>query len=947
MAYEIYTFGGGEYLVQVFSSITLFLGSNDFTTMARLAGVFGVLWVMFTAAFGKYAPDYKYFLMFAFIYMGLLVPKADVAIVDRTGPVASGATVVANVPLGIALFGHITSTLGDGLTRMYETYITLPNDQKYTGNGMLFGAALVNNSLQLEAPDADFAHDLNNYIIQCGFWLLGRRIINEDDLAKTDDLWALLKNNASILRYVEWSYPSPTTGDYLWTCRDAAADVENRWAVQIDGAKNVLGKSLWPGLGTAVAATAVTAVMPGSYNYFTNVSKSTSALLQQQIMINAAKRAFQNAGAAADASAAAINIAQTQAEAAQRTMYSVVGNMATKFLPIFRNVLEGVIYGAFPIVAFALLLPITATVFTQYFKLLVWIQLWAPFYAIINSIMTWYGRHHTAAASLLPDGSTYSLSLQTSTSLLSANADILATAGYLSVSVPLMAWMVVAAGAVSGTALVSGLMGSMQSTASQSGGEVARGNISMGQMSMDNMRMNTYDGHKMDSNTHIRGGALTTQMSDGSSATVTQGGGNVISQAMSNLKFDASSKQNMSRAMQEVVKGGESTAVRDLANYGIAGGAALTKTLAYGSTRSSGEGGSTHYGTGQGGSKSWSASDMRTEISNWAKENNLNDSEAVSILMAAQGSVGGKYGGVVGAQVTGQIGNTSEARASEIYKSAVAFNKQHDFGNKVDQVFKDGWERTFDQKTGSAREGSDGMRSSIETAHRAGQEASTSMERYAQLSRMHTAARENGYSLSEKDSQDFVNFLVGQVGQNTALDMVATSATGDMRLGEYMGKFTQQRAEQALDAGGLQSPYTVTRDDLFSNLPGTGIVSEMSSEGKANLPTVTQVINDAGKRNNQEVDSKIEANGVDPDTKISSTVPQIVKGNLSQNNNEINDARGDLLNTGTQTQERANNAVDPDKQNLLDRAYDDSTPQKIDEAGQKVMDDVTKWFKGK
>ena len=53
------------------------------------------------------------------VYSILLVPKVTVGIVDKLG--TQPVQVVANVPFGAAIFGHLTSVVGNTLTDLFET----------------------------------------------------------------------------------------------------------------------------------------------------------------------------------------------------------------------------------------------------------------------------------------------------------------------------------------------------------------------------------------------------------------------------------------------------------------------------------------------------------------------------------------------------------------------------------------------------------------------------------------------------------------------------------------------------------------------------------------------------------------------------------------------------------------------------------------------------------
>ena len=92
----------------------------------------------------------------------MIVPKATVRVVDRMDPALAPA-VVANVPIGLALFASLTSQVGDGLTRLTEQAFTLPNDLAYRRHGLIFGARLAASATRLEVTDAVFARNLRNY----------------------------------------------------------------------------------------------------------------------------------------------------------------------------------------------------------------------------------------------------------------------------------------------------------------------------------------------------------------------------------------------------------------------------------------------------------------------------------------------------------------------------------------------------------------------------------------------------------------------------------------------------------------------------------------------------------------------------------------------------------------------------------------------------------------
>ena len=129
--YELHTLGGGTYLVDLLNAVAAITGAGAYAVLAQLAGVAGLGWVLFRTAFGgSWKDNAKWILLFVTVWGAMIVPKATVRVVDRLDPALAPA-VVANVPVGLALFASLTSQVGDGLTRLAEQAFTLPNDLAY------------------------------------------------------------------------------------------------------------------------------------------------------------------------------------------------------------------------------------------------------------------------------------------------------------------------------------------------------------------------------------------------------------------------------------------------------------------------------------------------------------------------------------------------------------------------------------------------------------------------------------------------------------------------------------------------------------------------------------------------------------------------------------------------------------------------------------------------
>lgn len=748
--FEIYTYGGGTYLVQLFTSLGLLLGSNDFNTLARIAGLLGVIWIGLEA-FGRRLNtqlDLMYFIRFALVYMALLVPKVDVAIVDRINPIVAGPVVVQNVPLGLGVLAHLTSTIGDGLTRMYETNISIPGDLKYEANGLLLGSSLIRSGYDMAFPDANYATHMNAWLQQCGFWQMSRGLITPDELVKSENIWALLSARASTLRYVDLGLLNPSTGDTFWSCKDAVTGVlEPLWASQIDGAATLWGRSVWTGKNANDAKAAVLGTASGAYSYLGASSRSASDLIQQHIMINAVKQGLVNFAASSDATAATVNIAQTQAEASQRTTYQVMGNMAGKMLPIMRNVIEAVVYGLFPIAVIFMLLPSGGIAFLFYAKVLFWLQLWAPLYAILNSMMTWYGQYKNGAVSLLnPADGSFGLALETVHGLAGANADLLAMAGYMAISVPMIAWMLVQAGAVAGTAVASSLAAPAQSAAQSAATAAASGNISMGNLSSDNTARNTWRANKLDSNIESASGGMAVQTGSGgmirsygyggSGAIYDKGNSIPDPGASANVKGAISSTWSQASRRADMAAEGSSVA------SSLALASAIDNYTAYDRSRATSGAARTSASVGTDGSIGSGAGEMAKFVEKFGSDHKWSSTQSATLLAAASASTP-SIGVLKG---SGRFQGMSDAQLQSALDDTQNYMKEHNWQQKYDSMRKG--------STGEAYEGADtGSRTALAGA-RASLQESDRFSRDATLLRQQSAAFEQAAQEVRNNSMD-------------------------------------------------------------------------------------------------------------------------------------------------------------------------------------------------
>ena len=167
---EVFTIGGGEYIVNVLNAVAAWSGGGGYRSLIQVVMVMGFIYSLFVVAFSlDWRAWFNWFLTSTLIYMMLLVPTVSIKVTDRVDPGLAPA-VVANVPLGLGVMASFTSQVGDWLTRTAETVFVMPNALSLSNNGMIYGARLLEKAQTFQITDALFRANLDEHLKQCTFY---------------------------------------------------------------------------------------------------------------------------------------------------------------------------------------------------------------------------------------------------------------------------------------------------------------------------------------------------------------------------------------------------------------------------------------------------------------------------------------------------------------------------------------------------------------------------------------------------------------------------------------------------------------------------------------------------------------------------------------------------------------------------------------------------------
>ena len=484
---EIFTVGGGDYLVNVFQAVAAWTGNGGYKSLLQVVMVMGLALSALTLAFNQdWRAWINWFLGATLMYSCLMVPRIDVHVTDRLNPSLAPAN-VSNVPLGLALMASFTSQVGDYLTGSAEVVFGLPGDLNYSRNGMIYGARLYDATRSLRISDPEFAANLDEHFRQCVFYdvLLGRYSMKE--LAETNDIWATIApgSQARAQRFLTRDAGSGQVTSTIITCREAYDALNAQWTGLIDGMGTVFGRQLYPNQTAALAKAKLFSDLPVAYQYLAGVSASATDIFKQTLTINAMSQAMHSLSGASGAGNVDV-YAQTRADIQTERTYGSIASNAMKWVPLLNVVLTVLFYALFPVLFPLFLLPKTGPLALKgYVTGFFYLAAWGPLFVILHMMLMFKG-----AADMSAVAGANGLSLASFTGMADVNSDIGLLAGYLIASVPFLAGGV-AKGAMAISHHATSYLNPSQNAAEEAAREASTGNVALGNTSLENSSVMT------------------------------------------------------------------------------------------------------------------------------------------------------------------------------------------------------------------------------------------------------------------------------------------------------------------------------------------------------------------------------------------------------------------------------------------------------------------------
>jgi len=489
--YEVYAYWNVTQLVAIFNGIAAIAGQNDFVGLLRAIAVLGLIVAAIASLLRMRGEDLGTWMIFLVIfYAGLFLPRVSVTVIDRTS--TNPPQVVANVPLGVAFFASMTSHVGDWLTRSFETVFSLPNEVRFQGGGLLFGSRVLQEARRAAIDQPVLQRDMVQFVKECVIPELINRTLDIDTLVQSTNIWgdigALGVLNPG--RFVTYDL-----GASIDTCPAVYAVLNTRISGAAAREQTRLGRLLNPHEPSPINASAlVAAQLPVVTNLLLAASSAASETIRQNMMINLMRdSSVAIPQLLSDPAAVQAALAQAQAEVTAESAFVTMAKMAESALPKIRNVVEILVIAVFPIIVLMIVAAGAKAGFVikSYLMAFVWVQLWAPLYAVLNYVATLESATNAQAAAQGIAGFTLSTTAVIGSTLISDQA----VAGMMTLAIPVMATMIVAGGAQAFTSMTATVMGPAQSSAQTAGAAAGAGNVSFANSTWDTASWDNRNAH--------------------------------------------------------------------------------------------------------------------------------------------------------------------------------------------------------------------------------------------------------------------------------------------------------------------------------------------------------------------------------------------------------------------------------------------------------------------
>jgi conjugal transfer mating pair stabilization protein TraG len=396
----IYTIGGGEFMRDFFNGVAILVASGVYISAIKIMIMIGVMWYGFKASHGAISEAIKWMISVVLISYTMLFAKGSIIIEDRANLGLSGNR-VDNVPFGLVVIAGISSALEENLTSGFEQMFSLPNDLKYSENGLLLASKVVKETAFAEfainggsAQMQRFKGNFQEFVEACVLFNAQQGVPYLASQLKTStDLWGLISNKDSLSPIFTFKYTQDNNSQVFLTCKDGIDNISADLNRQMTLTEGFLATKLFPNYDDALAKYQTS--HQTALDYLTKASKTATHNLTQAIMVNEIQQATQRYSATYGGNELT-PYEKARMDIQQANTYRIIGANPSSWLATTKTLFQAILYASFPLAILFVMAPFGGiSILRNYIMIFAWLMMWGPSYAVINMIANYSNKMQT------------------------------------------------------------------------------------------------------------------------------------------------------------------------------------------------------------------------------------------------------------------------------------------------------------------------------------------------------------------------------------------------------------------------------------------------------------------------------------------------------------------------------------------------------------------------
>lgn len=393
--YVINTFGGQDLLVHIFNGLArVFKSDSEYFTpvgafFMTIGGVWAAMLAIFNNNIGLFAKRWFFpsFLAFTFLF----TPKATVWIKDD---VAANAPIkVDHIPFAVAFFSSISSRISYALSALIEDQLLPSENIKSRHAGLMFGAKIVGKIKDVTIKDPVLLDNTKNFCKQCFTkpWVMGNILGKRKEALETNNIIEFVKTNIPNNFGIYYKDPNTSLVSFK-TCMEVTSLIEEGFNKEIQSLKPLQHFAEVLGFGAkdkTVMAARMNAITQDALEYMERSTINAHTWMKQAMMLNANRESIDDWRESFGHQRVYPHLVQMNATRGlfqQSLGYIIAGEMAAETLPLMQTILFSIIICAIFIVFPFAMLPGGMVFLLTWIKLLLWVNSWPVFFAVLNCI---------------------------------------------------------------------------------------------------------------------------------------------------------------------------------------------------------------------------------------------------------------------------------------------------------------------------------------------------------------------------------------------------------------------------------------------------------------------------------------------------------------------------------------------------------------------------------